>query len=664
MAQTKYSVNLSAADFTFSFYYKGPSVIIPGPDQNYFQGTAGWAGESPQRGINIPQMMYCENTVPTAEGYRSVAYKYFIEPALPLTQRFVRYFPLFEGTGASALVGLTADRKLYVCRDSTAGVWTLTSFVTWESATGETYPAFPPWDEPGQVTATTYAGEVGTICIKGVGVFGLDSNTNNWLQFPVRGVDPTLINGICSTSGYLVVWDDTTVYWSSTEANYDFTPSLITGAGSAKVQGLKGKIKLCKEVGGGFIIYSDVSVIGAAYSSNTAIPWMFDVLAGGAGVRHDAAVSADINSQIHFAWTTGGLMGIELHQCKPMFPQLTDFIASGISDSSTVDGYPVITNLDAYKEVYAAVISSRYLCVSFGTLDEPLIHEYAVPRMHQAFLYDLQLKRWGKLNVDHVQLFETPFLASNPKGTCEEQLTATIAEISNVEEDIAAQEAYNSAYYAVLGQGLVFGELPVDRIAAAYRNSVKELSYVSSTNTYKAKEIACPAALGVSYPILATGSSGWLDGGALTSIITPLTDTTYTHSKLFGAVGVSPALNISYAVILQPLIMMWTGSAVPTIYADPPLPVSDSCTGVMGCDSIAKPITTFTGATTTISWSATYTWGAIKYRIGLAKLAPSGGRAASGNPPCVATLVGEQQFKLYANLGSVTRTWTGILTRS
>ena len=98
MAQVKYSVNLSAADFTFSFSFKGPSVVIPGPDQNYFQATAGWSGDTPQRGTNIPQMMYCENTVPTAEGYRSVAYKFFIEPAVP-TQRFVRYFPLFEGTG-------------------------------------------------------------------------------------------------------------------------------------------------------------------------------------------------------------------------------------------------------------------------------------------------------------------------------------------------------------------------------------------------------------------------------------------------------------------------------------------------------------------------------------------------------------------------------------
>lgn len=412
MAQIKYSVNLSAADFTFSFYYKGPSVIIPGPDQNYFQGTAGWAGDSPQRGINIPQMMYCENTVPTAEGYRSVAYKFFVEPATPI-QRFVRFFPIFEGSsGDSALVGLTADRKLFICRDNTEGKWVQATLVTWESQTGESYPAFPAWDEPGQITSTSYANFLGVICIQGVGVFGLDATTSNLLQFPIIGIDPTLINGVCSSSGYFIAWDDTRVYWSSTEAPYDFTPSLITGAGSAGIDGLKGKIRLCKEIGGGFIIYSDVSIISAAYSSNQAIPWIFDVLAGGAGVRKGEAVSADINSQIHFAWTTGGLMGVELNQVKPMFPQLTDFIASGISDHSpATDSYPTIDYLDEYKEVYAAVISSRYLCVSFGTLSAPLSNEYPIPALTQSFLYDLQLKRWGKLNIDHVQIFEAPFVA-------------------------------------------------------------------------------------------------------------------------------------------------------------------------------------------------------------------------------------------------------------
>ena len=403
MAQIKYSVNLSAADFTFSLSYKGPSVVIPGPDQNYFQATAGWSGDTPQRGINIPQVMYCENTVPTAEGYRSVAYKWFVEPP-PGPQRFIRTIPMFEGTGKSVLIGVTADKKLYALSALTGGMWQL---VVWNDTE---YGPAPTWDTPSQITWATAAG-FSLICIQGVGVWAFNYLAQSLVYLPLTGIDGSLINGICASSGYLIAWDDTTVYWSSTENILDFTPSLITGAGSAQVDGLKGGIKLCKEIGGGFIIYSDVSILSAAYSSNSAIPFIFDVLAGGAGIRKDLAVASDINTQIHFAWTTAGLMGIELHQVKPMFPQLTDFIASGISDSSATDGYPVVDWLDEYKEVRVAVISSRYLCVSFGREFAAEEGEYPIINLTQSLLYDLQFKRWGKLNIEHVQIVEAPFVA-------------------------------------------------------------------------------------------------------------------------------------------------------------------------------------------------------------------------------------------------------------
>lgn len=207
MAQTKFSVNLSAADFTMSFSYKGPSVIIPAGDQNYYQATADWAGSTPQRGINIPQVMYCENTVPTAEGYRSVAYKFFIEPAEPREQRFVKMFPLFEGTGASSVLGLTADLKFYAVNAATGGKW---QEVTWYNAFPE-YDPIPTFDEPGQVTYTTAAG-IAFVCIQGVGFFGFNFKNIRLQYYPATGIDATKVNGICASSGYLIAWDKTRIY--------------------------------------------------------------------------------------------------------------------------------------------------------------------------------------------------------------------------------------------------------------------------------------------------------------------------------------------------------------------------------------------------------------------------------------------------------------------
>ena len=122
MAQSKISLNLSAADFTLSYRFKGPSVMIPAGDMNYYQATQGWAGETPQRGINIPQMAYCENTVPTAEGYRSVAYRYFIEPPEE-NVTFVKFITVFDGSANSAIIGVTKDRRLFALSAYTSGVW-------------------------------------------------------------------------------------------------------------------------------------------------------------------------------------------------------------------------------------------------------------------------------------------------------------------------------------------------------------------------------------------------------------------------------------------------------------------------------------------------------------------------------------------------------------
>lgn len=402
MTQSKVSLNLSAADFVLSYRFKGPSVLVQGQDQNAFAAQGGFSGDSPQHGINIPQVAYCENTIPTSEGYRSVAYKYFIEEPATV-ERFVRVLSIFDGNSNSALLGVTADRKLFIVSAYTGGKWIPVSL-----------PATYVWTEYIGVSTTTIRGAV-LICITGVGVFSISIADSLLTSAGLTGVDETLIMGVCSARGYLVAWDASTVYWSSTEDITDFTPSLITGAGSAKPEGVKGKIVLCKEISQGFIVYCDACIISAAYTTNLALPWIFAVLQGGAGVRNAEAVAYDINMSNHFAWTSAGFTGVELHQASILFPQITDFIASGLSDrTETYTSYPITEYQDADKEVRLAIISSRYVCVSFGQLTEALPAESPIPQLKQAFLWDTQLKRWGKLNVDHIQLFEAPFTADPP----------------------------------------------------------------------------------------------------------------------------------------------------------------------------------------------------------------------------------------------------------
>lgn len=400
MAQNRISLNLSSADFTLSYKFKGPSVIIPGADQNYFQATAGWSGDTVGRGINIPQMAYCENTIPTSEGYRSVAYKYFIDPP-EQAATFTRVITVFDGEGNSALVGVTADRRLYIVSAYTSGKWQplpLPAGVTWFDYQG--------------ITSTTVQGKI-VFSIRGSSLLELNVGASTLTKITPIGIDETQINGVCAAIGYLIAYDDTTVFWSSTENPYDFTPSLITGAGSGKPDGMKGKIVLCKEIEQGFIIYCDVSIISAAYSSNGAVPFIFNTLQGGAGIRHPEAVAYDINMSNHFAWTSAGLIGVELHAASVILPQVTDFMASGLTDDTlNYTDLPASEFDPRDKEVRLSIASSRYVFISFGYLSEPVDLQGRVPELVQSFVWDTQLKRWGKLNVDHIQIFETPFTAA------------------------------------------------------------------------------------------------------------------------------------------------------------------------------------------------------------------------------------------------------------
>jgi len=72
MAQISYRANLSSAIFPMTLARSGRSVIIPGPDQN-FDRRVDPQGE--QKTAGIPQAIYMENVIPTADGYQSVGYR-------------------------------------------------------------------------------------------------------------------------------------------------------------------------------------------------------------------------------------------------------------------------------------------------------------------------------------------------------------------------------------------------------------------------------------------------------------------------------------------------------------------------------------------------------------------------------------------------------------
>ncbi|MFK5173422.1 hypothetical protein ACI3QN_12985, partial [Propionibacterium freudenreichii] len=80
------------------------------------------------------------------------------------------------------------------------------------------------------------------------------------------------ILGITAYQGYLIAYDTSTIYWSSTlDIDYttntvDFTPSLATGAGSLTLEGARGPITLAIPATFGIAVYTTSNIVSAVYS--------------------------------------------------------------------------------------------------------------------------------------------------------------------------------------------------------------------------------------------------------------------------------------------------------------------------------------------------------------------------------------------------------------
>lgn len=71
MTQVPYRANLSSTVFPMTLAKAGRTVIIGGSDQNYDRRID---PEGSVRDIGIPQLLYCENILPTPNGFQSIGY--------------------------------------------------------------------------------------------------------------------------------------------------------------------------------------------------------------------------------------------------------------------------------------------------------------------------------------------------------------------------------------------------------------------------------------------------------------------------------------------------------------------------------------------------------------------------------------------------------------
>jgi hypothetical protein len=371
-------LNLSSAEFPFLLKSYGRSVIVAGQDTNYVRPNK-FSGEQADANIGIPQLIFCENVLPFAQGYQSVG---FTTPILPKGGvDFDEAFYLRDSAEARTLF-VPAGGACYLYDDST-NAWVSDPKIVPSGAVpsvanlkGRTFVCFAK-------AAEFYEWNSGTFVLDVV-VFTALTVAN--------------IEGLCASTGYLLAWTFDTIFWSNTLDPTDFVPNVATGAGSEKILSNKGRIIYVRPIDDGFIVYTTQNTIYAFYSGNIQFPWVFKELKGSAGLRtHEHSCEASAENKI-FVYSTAGLMKFNRVRADQTLPVLSEFLSSRKIESynsttKTVD----TTDLSTEANIKIAFIGERWLVISYGASSSLLTH---------ALVYDTGLDRWGKIRIDHIDCFE------------------------------------------------------------------------------------------------------------------------------------------------------------------------------------------------------------------------------------------------------------------
>lgn len=374
MAQITYRANLSAKAFPFISENFGRSIIISGPDQNFSRQLV--AAEDQDKDIGIPQLYYCHNVMPHANGWQAIGFTNIL-PVVPAVSNFLNIFLIRDGSEHKIFVGVTSTGEMYVS-DGTGAPWVYKQTVA-----------------AGKLVTIAYVAGITYIYVANTGCYKYDFGTAAFAAVTLTGLTAANITGITYSAGYLIAYTTSTVAWSSTIDPTDFVPSLVSGAGGGAVESARGAINYCVPHTLGFIVGTADNCIAALYQNNTRYPFQFREIVNSGGMTSLDLVTWDANTSGLYAYTTSGMQLISTSQTQTVFPEITDFI-SGRYFEDFDDGTDTFSStiLSAAMQKKIVVLADRYLVISYG-----------VSELTHALIYDLISKRYGKLKFTHVQAF-------------------------------------------------------------------------------------------------------------------------------------------------------------------------------------------------------------------------------------------------------------------
>lgn len=402
MSAITYRANLSSRMYPFISTYQGRTVIVPGPDNTFNRQVS--SSTDSDRDVGIPQLYYGHNFLPTAQGFQSVDYVQkadALDVFSNITAVTTRVVPWYQqGVLGNVLAKGIGGASTVYAKKATDTAWTFVYSVP--DAGG--LPGINKFSSA-NINGQTYYRKYDTfpsIPFTAQKLFIINSAyaaVDQALTSP-----PTTYHGVCGVAGYMILWNYTSVFWSSAVDPLDFTPSLITGAGGGSVQQVKGNIQYVAPAGFGAVIYTDTNAVAMIYTGNKSYPFAFQEIKGSGGYIGDELIAYDANSQNQVAITTRGLQSFSATIATQILPELSDFLVSKyyetFDDALNTFTRTVLTNVVSKKLV---LVNDRFLIVSYGP---------DATKFTYATVYDLVLKRFGKFKIDHVECFE--LVSPNP----------------------------------------------------------------------------------------------------------------------------------------------------------------------------------------------------------------------------------------------------------
>ena len=370
MTQYKFSINLQESAFPLVSAMNGKAVLIPNLDQ------------SPA----IPSIYWMENIIPVARGVATPSYIPAISSeVLPFTinqnaPENCEVWTVYSSGGNSTYL-LQYGTMLYLYQSQSA-TWTVLG------ALGDVDVRISVFYHKGRTL----------VFHPTIGLNEFDEFLTALVPLTVVGLSLSSIISMTGALSYIIATDGNTIYWSSPINDLNFDPTSTgsdANAGSTQVLAIKGNINFLAKSAKGFIAYATANAAEVVYTGSAENPWRFIPVLNSNGVYLPWHHTAEANGSVHFLWSDTGLASITEAQSQQIFPEVSDFLTGKLYEEYDTSLRTLVeyTVPDA-MEVKINFVANRYLCISYGRQISGVL-KYIL-------IYDLVLKRWGRLRIDHL----------------------------------------------------------------------------------------------------------------------------------------------------------------------------------------------------------------------------------------------------------------------